>query len=209
MCRNPAPTPFISAAEILEARVLFAAAPVAVTAAVVEGALQVVGTRRADPILIAPGASDPNVIEVRTGPGGATLVGAFDRASVTEALVLTGGKGNDNLAIDAAVALPAVLAGGPGRDVLTGGGGDDILDGGPGNDRLLGGAGDDLLDGGAGRDVLDGGAGNDSLSGGPARDAVAGGDGDDLFDDDRAAEVLDRAPGEILTEPIFPARRRP
>jgi Ca2+-binding RTX toxin-like protein len=208
MRRNLAQVPIASPLEFLEARVLFAAARPLVTAAVVDGALQVVGTRRADSITVAPSAADANLLEVRTGQGGATLVGAFERAAVIDAVVIVGGKGNDSLSIDPTLDLPSVLTGGPGRDVLAGGAGSDVLDGGPGNDRLSGGAGDDLLDGSAGRDALDGGAGNDSLSGGTGKDAVTGGEGDDLFDDDRAAEVLDRDPSEILTEPVFPTRGR-
>jgi Ca2+-binding RTX toxin-like protein len=199
--------------ELLEARTLFAAGPAAVTAAVVDGALQVAGTRRADAISVAASAQDANLIEVRSGAGagagGGSLVGAFARAEFPDAVVIAGGKGNDTLSVDPALALPAVLSGGPGKDTLSGGASDDVLDGGPGKDRLSGGGGDDALDGGPGRDALDGGPGNDSLSGGPARDAVTGGEGADLFDDDRVAEVLDRAADEILTEPVVRARGRP
>jgi Ca2+-binding RTX toxin-like protein len=208
MCRSPRPFSPTALLDSLESRVLLAATPAPVTAAVVEGSLQVTGTKRSDVILVAASASDPNLIEVRTGPGGGSVGGAFDRATFADAVVIAGGKGNDVLTVDASVAISAVVSGGPGRDVLTGGGSADVLDGGPGNDRLAGGAGDDLLDGGPGRDALDGGAGNDSLSGGAGKDAVAGGEGDDLFDDDRAPEILDKAPGEILTDPVFPARGR-
>ena len=47
-----------------------------------------------------------------------------------------------------------ILDGGNGKDVLTGGVGDDTLSGGNGKDVLIGGAGDDLLSGGNGVDQL-------------------------------------------------------
>jgi Ca2+-binding RTX toxin-like protein len=53
------------------------------------------------------------------------------------------------------------LTGGPWRDYLYGGAGDDTLNGGTENDFLYGGAGDDTLNGGAGGDDLYGGAGDD------------------------------------------------
>src|SRR3954469_10521596 len=131
MYRSPQPFPPTVLFDPLESRVLLAAVPAPVTAAVVEGSLQVTGTKRADVILVAAGASDPTLIEVRTGPGGGSVVGAFDRATFADAVVIAGGKGNDVLTVDASVAVSAVLSGGPGRDVLTGGGGSDVLDGGP------------------------------------------------------------------------------
>ena len=196
--------------EVLELRTLFAAAPApaVVTAAVIDNVLHVVGTRKADVVTVGINAQDPFVAEVRSGAAGETLLFAFNRFELYDAVVIAGGKGNDVLSVDPALTFSVVLIGDAGKDALTGGGGNDVLDGGPGNDRLAGAGGDDLLEGGAGKDVVEGGAGNDSLSGGVGKDAVTGGEGDDLFDDDAAAEVLDRAAEEILTEPVLLVGRR-
>jgi Ca2+-binding RTX toxin-like protein len=196
--------------EGLEERTLFAAtpAPAVVTVAVVENTLQITGTRKADVITVGVNALDPNLIEVRSGAAGETLLRAFNRFELYDAIVIAGGKGNDVLTVDPGVTFSVVLLGDAGKDVLTGGGGDDVIDGGAGNDRLLGSDGDDLLEGGPGKDQLDGGRGDDSLSGGVGKDAVAGGEGTDLFDDDAAFEITDRAADEILTEPVLIVGRR-
>jgi Ca2+-binding RTX toxin-like protein len=185
--------------ETLEGRTLFAAAPVPVTAAVVEGALYVIGTRKADAVFIGLGAT-ADVIVVRSGAA-ATVVGSFNRSDLPDGVVVDGGAGNDRVFFDGATRIPSVLLGGAGKDWLVAGPADDVLDGGAGNDRLVGGDGNDVLDGGAGRDALDGGAGDDSLCGGTGIDAVTGGAGTDQFDDDLAAEVLDKAGDELLAGP--------
>ena len=88
---------------------------------------------------------------------------------------IAGGAGDDRLSSEI---MPAVLAGGDGRDVLFGGTDGDQLFGGPGTDVLRGRGGDDLLLGdatarlgdgprperGEADDVLDGGRGRDSAS---------------------------------------------
>jgi Ca2+-binding RTX toxin-like protein len=63
-----------------------------------------------------------------------------------------------------------MTAGGVGRVIYAGFGGDDTLTGGIKNDQLLGGAGNDILSGGADRDSLDGGTGNDTMTGGTQGD---------------------------------------
>jgi uncharacterized delta-60 repeat protein len=89
---------------------------------------------------------------------------AFDVGRVVR-IQLEGAGGDDTLALDASVRVPASLNGGMGNDRLAGGSGDDMLNGfvgstfSDGDDTLHGGAGDDTLDGGLGTDVVDGGAG--------------------------------------------------
>ena len=190
--------------EPLEGRTLFAAG---VTAVVVDGALEVRGTKKADTIVLILADNSPDTLEVRCGKY-STLVGAFSRDQFPQGVCVEGGKGNDTLIVNSVTDLPVTLHGGPGRDLLSGGAADDVLDGGKGNDFLLGNEGNDTLDGGAGKDQLFGGAGHDSLSGGAGTDAVTGGDGADAFDEDPAAEVLDHQPGEVLIEPLPPVSRR-
>jgi Ca2+-binding RTX toxin-like protein len=71
---------------------------------------------------------------------------------------------NDNITVNAAPPLGAVLHGGSGTDTLRGGPADDRFHGGDGNDTLRGGDGDDVFDGGLGNDTLDGQNGSDTAS---------------------------------------------
>jgi hypothetical protein len=123
-----------------------------------------------------------------------------DGAVVCAAYVATVDLGDgDDLALADVEQVGALdLTGGPGVDVLSGGGG---LRGGPGDDVLVGFAlsgddGDDVLtgtraidrlEGGSGADVLSGGAGDDRLSGdgyraSAAPDVIDGGEGNDVAD---------------------------
>ena len=80
--------------------------------------------------------------------------------------------------------------GGPDRDYITNGEGDqglygeagrDVLLASAGDDSLYGGTEDDALQGGADRDYLEGNEGNDVLDGGPGEDVLAGGEGHDFI----------------------------
>ena len=84
--------------------------------------------------------------------------------------LVTGGTGNDTAYL------------GSGDDVFFGGTGDDYAEGGTGADNLQGEDGFDVLLGEGGVDQLYGGAGDDILDGGADDDLLFGGDGaDDLF----------------------------
>ena len=69
----------------------------------------------------------------------AVAVNSFPRAGVL-GITVRGLNGNDSIVVDAAVAIPAYLQGGNGRDLLTGGSGNDNIDGGNGRDTIAGGA---------------------------------------------------------------------
>jgi hypothetical protein len=87
--------------------------------------------------------------------------------------------GGDDLAkVSSPIHIPVTMRGGPGRDTLIGGAGDDKLSGGDGVDRLLGREGDDVLLGGAGADAMHGGRGDDVLRGGAGVDSLSGGSGE-------------------------------
>ncbi|HXZ97133.1 MAG TPA: calcium-binding protein [Burkholderiales bacterium] len=101
--------------------------------------------------------------------------------------VLTGGEGND------------LLFGGNGKDTLRGGAGNDLLDGGNGDDVLRGGAGNDILEGGNGKDILkdksgnnlfDGGKGNDTLTGGSGNELFIGGKGNDSISTGKGSDII-------------------
>ena len=147
-----------AAIQQLEDRRLLSAAP-----AIVEGVLKVEGTDDADQIVISLNVTDPMATKLDVTLNG--VVTSFDLAAVT-AMEISGGNGSDVIKIDetaGAIALPAKLLGGNGKDVLTGGSGHDRLEGGNGKDVLVGGMGDDTLVGGRGRDSLDGGDGTNVL----------------------------------------------
>jgi Ca2+-binding RTX toxin-like protein len=188
-----------AAFESLEGRTMFAATPPVVTADLVAGALNVVGTRLSDDIHVGVSATDASLIEVRSGT---IVVGTFGKAAITAGIHVDGLNGRDNIVVDAAVTLAATLHGGNGKDVLAGGSGADTIEGGNGSDTLTGGLGDDTLSGGNGKDVLDGGDGADTLSGGRGKDTVTGGPGTDTYLGDRATEILEKATDEVLVPPV-------
>jgi Ca2+-binding RTX toxin-like protein len=186
--------------EGLEGRTLFAAVPAA-AALLPNGLLDVSGTKKADDIHVALNAGTAQLDVTVNG----TLLGSYNVSDVT-GIRVDAGNGKDNVVVDAGVTVSATLLGGNGKDVLTGGSGDDMLDGGNGKDVLSGGAGDDTLVGGKGKDLLDGGDGNDSLTGDRGKDAMTGGAGNDHFFADREIEVLDLAANDVLTL-VKPAKK--
>ena len=152
--------------ESLEDRTLFAVT--AVLGGPASPMLTVTGTRQSDDIAVLMVGDQ---LEVRSG---GVAVGSFAVGDVLGITVL-GLSGRDSIVVDAAVTKPTFLMGGNGKDVLTGGSGDDNIDGGNGRDVIAGGAGDDILTGGRSRDVIDGGDGNDVLTGGRGKDSNTGG----------------------------------
>ncbi|MBC7938345.1 MAG: calcium-binding protein [Chitinophagaceae bacterium] len=114
--------------------------------------------------------------------GGAVAVtGGTPSVANTTLIQAFGQGGDDRITINEANgALPrAMLFGGEGDDVLTGGSGADRLFGGNDNDTLLGKGGVDNLFGGAGNDVLTGGDGDDGLFGEAGDDRMIWNPGDD------------------------------
>ena len=114
--------------------------------------------------------------------GGAVPVqGGTATVANTAQIQVFGQGGNDTITLDEANgALPAALLfGGAGNDLLTGGSGADQLFGGAGNDTLLGKGGNDLLFGGAGNDTLIGGDGDDQVFGEAGNDRMIWNPGDD------------------------------
>ena len=182
------------AIENLEGRTLFAA----VVTAVFDPAHPVVfvtGTRQSDDISIVVSGDQ---LEVRSD---GVPINSFALASVLS-INVSGLNGPDTIVVDPAVSLNSTLLGGNGKDVLTGGSGEDTIDGGNGKDVIAGGAGDDILNGGRCKDVIDGGDGDDFIMGGLARDSVTGGFGADTFSGDQISELLDKAADEVLVPPI-------
>src|SRR6476619_474524 len=119
--------------------------------------------------------------------GAVTIVGGTATVANTAQIQVFGQGGNDTITLsEVNGALPAALLfGGAGNDVLTGGSGADQLFGGAGNDTLLGRDGDDQVCGEAGNDRMIWNPGDDSdlFEGGDGVDTaeVNGGNGSETF----------------------------
>ena len=155
MSRTSSSNPIV---EPLEGRTLFAGTPLAVAEAAYLGGtqLRVTGTTAADAITVEQTAD--GLVVRNTGGWSQTFTGSY------KSLRIDAGAGNDSVALAASLAIDAVLYGGAGNDILTGGAGDDRLYGGLGTNTLNAGAGDDVL-------VTVGGGVNDRATGGAGRDS--------------------------------------
>lgn len=153
-----------------------------IQAAALEGGTLVVGgTPAADTIVLAPADLNGNIKVVISS----VKVGVFHP---TDHILVYAQAGNDHVNLQKAtyhltpayIAVPAVVFGGDGNDVINASG--SVAD-----DILLGEAGNDSLRGGSGRNLLIGGLGNDTLNGGSADDIVIAGTTD--FDGNLAALI--------------------
>jgi hypothetical protein len=140
-------------------------------------ALEIVGTRRGDLIVLRQGT---NQVFLDGVPGSARNLANVNLINI-RALGGTDHVNLGGLGGRLPVSIQAVVDGGSGGDWIIGGAAADALHGGPGLDQLFGGPGDDLVDGGDGVDFLFGNAGSD---------AFLGRDGYDVLDDRTAAEPL-------------------
>jgi Ca2+-binding RTX toxin-like protein len=118
--------------------------------------------------LTITGTPANDTISFTSGPGAGVVSAAIGGVPTgkfmpTGRLIAYGEDGNDQITVDEAIALTAILDGGEGDDELTAGAGDDLLLGGGGNDWLTGAAGNDFLAGGQEADRIVGGAGHDVL----------------------------------------------
>jgi Ca2+-binding RTX toxin-like protein len=174
---------------------MFAAVP---TAVVLNGVLEVNGTRKSDTIEVAVDVVDATKVNVTISGVAAPM--QFNLAELSGGVHVVGGNGSDLISV-VGLSLACHLVGGNGSDTLTGAGGDDILEGGNGKDTLFSLLGADRLYGGNGIDALDGGDGDDLLDGGKGRDLLTGGLGADNFlGRDKVNELLDMAVEDIHTD---------
>ncbi len=184
-------SPRLARLESLETRTLF-------SITLVDGTLQIEGTRRSDVIDVAVGVISPSRILVSVNGVGET----FRAKSVTR-IVIIAGLGDDTInqpfympprktSFD--VNRPTTILGGGGNDYISGTLGTSLIDGGDGDDNiagnsvedsvstLRGGAGDDVLFANFGRNILEGGAGADKIIGSDGDDVISGGPGNDNID---------------------------
>jgi Ca2+-binding RTX toxin-like protein len=141
------------------------------------GVLSVTGDSLDNSVQISRNAAG----QILVNGGAIAVVGGAPTVANTTAIQVFGLAGNDTLTLNEANgALPrALLFGGAGNDVLTGGSGADQLFGQAGNDTLLGKGGTDLLFGGEDNDTLTGGDADDQVFGQSGNDRMIWNPGDD------------------------------
>jgi Ca2+-binding RTX toxin-like protein len=147
-------------------------------------------------------------VNVTSAPAGCTdAYGSGDWSEVIcadpKAIVVQAGDGDENIALSSDIHVPVIVDGGPGKDWIRGGDGDDTFLGGPGNDRLEGYKGNDTLDGGDGDDELSGYSGADHLDGGPGNDTLHPDDSEEP-----SADVVDGGQGIDAIESDYSSRFR-
>ncbi len=161
------------ALESLEPRTVLSAAPAVCAVTVVNGELNIVGTKKADDIQVQ--MSGINVVVTANGQNTAVA-----RSLVTaDKLTVDLGAGNDQISVANDVPLSATIRGNKGNDVIQSGALNDFLFGDAGNDTIFGNDGDDTIDGGAGNDTMHGGNDTDLLFGDAGKDFLFGDDGFD------------------------------
>jgi hypothetical protein len=142
------------------------------------------------------GSDGGDVADVRQ-QGGEVVVslnsaaGQFSRTISGEAvdrIVFTGLAGDDTFTNQSSI--PSRAHGGPGADMLRGGGAGDTFFGGVGIDQIIGNGGNDELWGGAGDDVVIGGPGSDAIQGGGGDDVIRGSGGGDMLSGGKGGDDL-------------------
>lgn len=123
----------------------------AATATLSNGVLTILGSAGADSIHLTQ--SGGNLLLTTTGQ-------AFALSQVQQ-IAIDSGDGDDTIALDASVTLPAWIYAGSGNDSVRGGSGANNIYGASGNDTLIGGPSNDEIYGGAGTDNVTGGGGTD------------------------------------------------
>jgi Ca2+-binding RTX toxin-like protein len=121
------------------------------TATLVGTNVSVVGTKKADDIHVQLSADLASVEVLHNG----AAVGSFPLSSVT-LVTVDGGKGNDNIHVDANVLVATNLLGGIGNDILVAGGAASTMSGGAGKDSMTGSLFADMMTGDNGSDVMAG-----------------------------------------------------
>ena len=176
--------------DLLEARRLFAAAPVNVNGTAGNDVIEVAQLATAYVVTVngvstQHALADVGAINVFCGDGDDIVLFA---ANFTLGGYADGGNGNDRFVGGDG---PDTFLGAAGKDVLYGGLGNDRINGAGGNDKVLGEGGADRLYGGDGNDYMDGGSSGDRLYLGGGLDTAFGSGGDDIF------YAIDRARDEI------------
>src|SRR5207249_1455117 len=137
------------------------------TVSLAAGTLSIIGEPGRENIVLSFDAPHAQIVVQDNG----NAAGRFASASVTD-ISITGGSGTNNITIANNVTQSATILGGPGDDILRGGGGTTILNGAAGNDKLYAGAGLTTLIAGPGNNQLFAGPAIDSFFAGPGKDKL-------------------------------------
>jgi Ca2+-binding RTX toxin-like protein len=159
------------------------------SAVLVGGEVQIVGTHKADYIRVYINPGQPDLVVVQMNKE----VTRFPLVSV-QSLNILGGQGNDNIRVEGAYPRYAY----PTR--IYGSGGNDTIFGSTGNDRIYGGPGADSIDGHLSRDIIYGEGGNDSIMGFQGNDVLFGDDGNDTLIGEQGLDQLFAGAGDDLIE---------
>jgi hypothetical protein len=162
---------------------------------------------------IVDAAAQADVLDVRPSAGGYEV---FDDSSDLSAgagcielqphhvgclgsivgVAVDAGGGDDVVGLGG-IAIPVLVSGGEGSDLIEGGSNDDRLNGGPGEDTIRGETGNDVIAGADGDDMLQGGDGADQITGGPAADIVQGqGDSGDVLAGNDGPDLVEGGTGD-------------
>jgi Ca2+-binding RTX toxin-like protein len=171
------------------------------TVQVINGSLLIHGTQGNDNVTVTR-LSNPQQAGYLVQVNGTSYW--FDQSQVNGGDVsFYGFDGDDSFRNETSSQLRAIVFGGNGNDMITGGVKDDILDGGNGNDTILGMAGNDFIktgDGPAGWNYVEGGAGDDKIHGGNGMDFLNGNDGRDLIYGKLGEDYLEGGAGNDLLD---------
>jgi len=126
------------------------------------GTLTVGGTVGADTIQVVHGSLTVTINGVQVA------YFADESESMVQCVLVFGGAGDDVILVDSSITAAVEIDGGEGNDTLQGGGGSNVLDGGAGDDVLVGGPGPNVIIGGDGDNTFIPGGGTDTFQPTPA-----------------------------------------
>jgi Ca2+-binding RTX toxin-like protein len=130
---------------------------------VLDGVLQIIGTDQHDQVMVNQQGNGLFKVHANFLPSGNFKT--FPAAEI-ELIRIVLCNGDDHASIAGSIDIPAIIDGGPGDDLLIGGGGSNMILGGSGDDHIVGGGVRDILIGGSGADRIIANGGEDILIGG-------------------------------------------
>lgn len=114
----------------------------------------------------------------------------FFRTAEVSKIVINMDAGEDFVALGKSLRTRTQVLGGPGNDLLYGGGAKANISGNGGKDVILGGDASESLNGNAANDLIRGGRGNDSINGGDGNDSLFGEEGEDSLYGEAGTDAL-------------------